>query len=83
MAITKKIFFSETTGCRKLKLGIYVPTFEDILICSRRSDLISNMAAVTYFLEHPSKHNSRGFFYIFQFDLYLTPRLRRGSVSWL
>ena len=38
MAITKKIFFSETTGCRKLKLGMYVPTYEDTLICSRRSD---------------------------------------------
>ena len=49
MAITKKIFFSETTGCRKLKLGMYVPTYEDTLICSRRSDPISNMAAVTYF----------------------------------
>ena len=48
MDIIKKIFFSETTGCRKLKLGMYVPTYEDTLICSRRSDPISNMVAVTY-----------------------------------
>ena len=49
MDITKKVFFSETTGCRKLKLGIYAPTYEDTLICSRRFDPISNMAAATYF----------------------------------
>ena len=49
MAVTKKIFSAKTTGPMKLKLGMYLPTHEDILICSRRFDLISNMAAVTYF----------------------------------
>ena len=49
MAITKKIFFSETTGPMKLKRCMDVPTHEDYQVCSRRSDPISNMAAVTYF----------------------------------
>ena len=48
MAAAKKIF-SETTGPMKLKLGIDVPSYKDSQVCSRHSDWISNMAAMTYF----------------------------------
>ena len=49
MAVSKKVFFSETKRPMLLKLCMNVLNYKDSQVCFRCSDLILNMTTVTYF----------------------------------